>query len=396
MVLRVIFFYFVLLFSTSSFAETCLCPEVQCEPCQQSIVLGTEELSCGVDAKISCKKVVCENVDNFFQCLSGAPPVHAMQNSQNLQSKITEPRDPAEYIPEPIDFRKFKKELLYVEDKIEITPEKTRPAEKKEIVRQPASFFPKQVTSFQISSVTGKVEVNKKRLQKPVTVQSAFSIKAKEKSEILVKGPQSDFKVKMTAGAEWLVRMDLDVLWLEPLKGEVVVTLHKTELVHALDMGMWRLAKREGVYGISRQQNTYTLLNEKGPGYLRRNELISQAIPIEPQKLIQLSAEEGVIAFRDINYTPVAKPKYEMPMAVGFKGARGIASDGNLCSFPAGQFENCAWKCFGASTKDKKCGQSKNSQCIRFTCSADGLWKLPTGATPTECDRTEVRVGACQ
>ena len=260
---------------------------------------------------------------------------------------------------------------------------------------------------FQVVSTFGKVEINNKKLKKPMSVQSTFSVKAREKSEINVVGAKSHFTVKMTAGSEWSARTDDDVLWLNVKKGDIVVSLRKTELVHAVDAGLWRMAKRQGVFGVSVQHDMYTILNDEGPGYLRRNELISTAQLIEPKKLILLSADEGILALKDTHSAPKSKIKFEMPLK--HSNHRGVATadraresmtSQDLCTLPTGAFESCAWKCFGigakGSAKDKKCGQAKSSQCIRFTCSADGLWKLPTAATSTECAADTVRVGVCQ
>lgn len=406
MVLRVNLLFLLLLFSTAAFAESCLCPQVQCEPCQRLILLGVEDVKCGATGKGSCNKYICENVDNFFQCLAGENPVHA--TPKDFMSRLTEPQDPAEKKPQAIDFTKFSQNAEVNLQKEDVTPEVKKsvvPKVKVEPVRTLASLMPKpEVTTFQVASTFGKVEINNKKLKKPAPVQSFFSVKAKDKSEISVAGAKSHFTVKMTAGSEWSARTDDDVLWLSVKKGDIVVSLKKTELVHAVDAGLWRMAKREGVFGVSVQQNIYTILNDEGPGYLRRNELISTAQLIEPKKLIQLSADEGILAVKDTQQPPQAKTRFEMPQN-GQSSHRGVASaekvsddkaSQELCALPAGAFESCAWKCFGVGAKDKKCGQAKNSQCIRFTCSADGLWKLPTTATPTECAADTVRVGVCQ
>ena len=401
MVLRVNFVILLLLFSTSAFAESCLCPQVQCEPCQRLILLGVEDVKCGATGKGSCNKYICENVDNFFQCLAGESPVHA--SPKDFMSRLTEPQDPAEKKPEAIDFNKMSQAAEINLQNEEVAPTVKKPALlkiKEEPVRTLASMLPKpQPISFQVTSVYGKVEINRKNLKKPVPVQAAFSVKARDKSEISIAGSKSQFTVKMTAGSEWSARTDDDVLWLDLKKGDIVVSLSKTELVHAVDAGLWRLAKREGVFGVSVQQNIYSILNDEGPGYLRRNELISTAQLIEPKRLIQLSTDDGILAVKDTQQAPAAKKRFEMPINRQ-SNLRGVASTEKssevLCALPAGIFESCAWKCFGIGANDKKCGQAKNSQCIRFTCSADGLWKLPTTATPTECAADTVRVGVCQ
>ncbi len=401
MVLRVNFVFLLLLFSTSAFAESCLCPQVQCEPCQRLILLGVEDVKCGATGKGSCNKYICENVDNFFQCLAGESPVHA--SPKDFMSRLTEPQDPAEKPPQAIDFKKLSETAEINLQNEEVAPAVKKlvlPKVKEEPVRTLASMLPKpQPITFQVTSVYGKVEINLKNLKKPVPVQSSFSVKARDKSEISIAGAKSQFTVKMTAGSEWSARTDDDVLWLDLKKGDIVVSLGKTELVHAVDAGLWRLAKREGVFGVSVQQNIYSILNDEGPGYLRRNELISTAQFIEPKRLIQLSTDEGILAVKDTQQAPTAKNRFEMPINRQ-SNIRGVASteksSQELCALPAGIFESCAWKCFGVGAKDKKCGQAKNSQCIRFTCSADGLWKLPTTATPTECAADTVRVGVCQ
>ncbi len=399
MALRVNFLFFVLLFSSSGLAENCLCPQVQCDPCQRVVLLGVEELACSAGAKSTCDKYVCENVDNFFQCLAGEKPVYA--SPQDVISRLTEPRDPAEEKPETIDFRKFaEKENIDVQEEPVTVPSTKPSVVKMEPVRSLASYLPPpEKVDFEVTVRFGKVEINQKKISKPVRVKSSFVVKAREKSEIVIRGLKSHFTVKMSAGSQWSANTSEDVLWLKPLQGEMVVSIKNTDLVHAVDTGLWRLAKRQGVFGVSVQKNVFTLLNDEGAAYLRRNELISSVQTIEPQKIIQLSTEEGILAMKDAKAPEVFKEKFKMPNHLR-TSQRGIASgepiSQELCSTPAGTFESCAWKCFGSGAKDKKCGQAKNSQCIRFTCSADGLWKLPTSATPSECVVDTVRVGVCQ
>ncbi len=389
-------FVFPFLFSASVFAESCQCPVVQCDPCQRPLRLGTEEISCGLLGKMECDKVVCENVDNFFQCLAGEPALFTPP--QNPQTRITEPKDPAENKAQPIDFQKLSStvKVEVVNDQVFMEPQEA-PVVEKAVSRSLASVDKKpEPFRFEIEKVVGAVQVNKKTFKKSMKVVSSFELVASQKSEVILRGTLGQVKLKLSPHSHLKIRGDDDVLWVDLVKGDVVYSIQEAKVLTAVDLGGWRFGKRLGSFGLSRTATLITLLNEEREGFLRRNELIASAQKIEPRKVMQFSLEEGVVAVRDVEISGKSRPVYKMgsplmPVA----DARSLASE-KLCAGPEASFESCAWKCFGAGGKDKKCGAHKNSQCVRFTCSADGQWKLPTMATSTECSVDVVRVGSCQ
>lgn len=389
---------FLHLFSSVASAESCQCPVVQCEPCQRPLRLGVEELTCGVASKINCNKVVCENVDNFFQCLAGEPAIYVPPHDP--LAKITEPRDPAEKIPQPIDFDRLSSKV-----KIDVLGNEVmmEPKEEPKISQRPTrglaseESFVAPIYKFEVQTISGTVLVNKKKFKKKMWIHAPFFIAAMEKSEVIVKSAQSEFRLKMTSKTDVGLRAEDGVLWLDLQKGDAFLHIQKSQLALAMDLGSWRFGKRAGSFGISRSKGLFTIMNEDSSGFLRRNELIAKAQIIEPKKVVQVDLEDGVLALRDTKIENKVRPVYQLssPLMASAE-ARTPASSDNLCAAPEAGFESCAWKCFGAGPKDKKCGLKKNSQCVRFTCSADGLWKLPTLATSTECSSEIIRVGTCK
>lgn len=387
---------YMLFFSSTTFAENCQCPVIQCDPCQRSLRLGTETLSCGYTGKMECDKVVCENVDNYFQCLAGEAPIFVPP--QNLMTRITEPLDPADKKPQPIDFNKLaeKVEIKEVAEEVFLEPKQTVVPEKT-VQRKPAAVETKiKPMVFSVENVAGKTLLNKKKLKKKITLAVPFELEAKEKNQVTIKNQKSHVVINMSSRTSLKIRAEEDVVWFEMQKGDAVFKIKDAKWVHAVDMGQWRFGKKSGTFGVSRSGDLYTLLNEDEEGFLRRNELIANVQKIPAKKMIQMTTEDGIFAFRDTKSEPIKKPKYQMSPVMPSAEARSVASEKNLCASPEASFESCAWKCFGARTKDKKCGMSKNSQCVRFTCSADGLWKFPTMASGSECSADIVRVGSCQ
>lgn len=392
---------FVLLFSSAAFAESCECPTVQCEPCQRPLRLGFEELSCGMVSKISCSKIVCENVDNFFQCLAGEAPVYIP--ASDPLTKITEPRDPAEKIPQPINFdtlsAKVKVDVIGNEVMMEPKDEpKVNPKDKKNFQRNLASVDSETITvhKFEVQTVSGTVLVNQTKFKKSMGIKTPFELSSQEKSDVVIQGAQNQLRLKMTGKTKLRIRSEEDVLWVDLEQGDAFFQIQKSQMVLAMDLGAWRFGKKVGSFGISRSKGVFTIMNDESSGFLRRNELIAKAQIIEPKKVVQVDLQEGILALRDSQSENKSRPEYQLSSPLISRAeARTPASD-TLCAAPEAAFETCAWKCFGAGPKDTKCGLKKNSQCVRFTCSADGLWKLPTMATSTECSSSIIRVGTCQ
>lgn len=392
----ILIFGFLFLFSSSLFAESCQCPVVQCDPCQRPLRLGTEELSCGLMGKMECDKIVCENVDNFFQCLAGEPALYIPP--QNPMTRITEPVDPAEKRPQPIDFQKLSQsvQVEVVNDQVLMEPVEKVKSEK-QISRQLASVEKKpEPFRFEIEKKSGSLQVNQKSFKKSVQAVSSFELTSKDKSEVLIRGKWGRVSLKLSPQSAVKIRGDEDVLWVDLHKGDMIFAIQEAKVLTAVDLGEWRFGKRTGSFGLSRSRDLVTLLNEEQDGFLRRNELIAIAQKIVPQKMLQFSVLDGVVAVRDKVVVRPAPRVYKMTSPLMSVAEARSPSSENLCLGPEAHFESCAWKCFGAGVKDKKCGVQKNSQCVRFTCAADGQWKLPTMAVSSECSVDVVRVGDCQ
>jgi hypothetical protein len=259
-----------------------------------------------------------------------------------------------------------------------------------------ASVEPVKEASFYLENIAGAFFLNKQKVKKNVKTKSPFSVSAPQDVEMMIHAPQSRWVLKLTKGSQISFRYEDDVLWADIKKGHAFFNIKESQQVHALELGEWRFGKRSGSFGVSRVGESVTVLNEEVEGFLRKNELIAKVEKIEPQRSLQFSDSDGLVAARDHKKEAPVQKKYQMPQVLMPEAqARSLAAE-EFCQAPQGAYESCAWKCFGAGAKESKCGLSKKSQCVRFTCSADKQWKLPTPVTGSECSVDIIRVGACR
>ncbi len=396
----ILFFSFYLPAFSSFVAADCQCPVVQCEPCQRPLPLDMEEISCGSGGKIECAKIVCENVDNFFQCLAGEKPLYIPP--QNPMTRITEPYDPADLTnkPQPIDFQKLAGPVPQPEElKFQNIDDKDSPKvqvkdivlPKRDIASIPAEPVG-QVAAYNLERKQGRIFLNGQRIRKSSTWKGHGTLKSEDVVYVTIFGAEGRYQLHMSPHTQIEFFAANDILWVSLKKGQAHLKIEKSQVVHALEFGLWRFAKRAGSYQLTLKNGNQIVENKEGKAFLRRNELIAKAEEIGPHKTLTFDPTHRLVAMdstaqevnRTLKVSSLSDPQ------------RSIAQEGAFCLQPQADFEQCAWKCFGAHTKAKKCDPSMGAQCVRFTCSGDGLWKMPTLVTTSECSTKEVRVGSCQ
>lgn len=394
-----LFFSFYLPAFSSFVAADCQCPVVQCEPCQRPLQLGREELNCDAGGKTECIKIVCENVDNFFQCLAGETPLYTPP--QNPMTRITEPQDPADKRPQPIDFQKLTGPTTPLEESkfIDIDNEDIPRVQVKDIgmpqrqlASEPVAESLGQIAVYHLERKLGRIYLNGQRIRKSSVWKGRGIIKSDDAGDVAIFGVGGRYQLHMSPQTQIEVFAANDVLWVNLKKGQAQFKIEKTQVVHAIEFGMWRFVKREGSYHLAIKNGNWVIENQVGKAFLRRNELIAKAEEIQPYKTLTFDPAYRLVSMESIS-TEVNRT---LKMLSAPEVKRSLAQEGSFCLQPQAEFEQCAWKCFGASGKAKKCDPAVGAQCVRFTCSADGLWKMPTLVTSSECSTKEVRIGTCQ
>ncbi len=389
----------VFLASTLVRAEDCTCPVLQCEPCQKKLVLGTHIKECRQSPAVVCQKVVCENVDNFFQCIAGAPPLYIPPQDPSL--RYTEPR----YTPpaaKEIDFTKLAvkpagDDAKKIED-ISPAVESEKSTEKVEqralaSVSESQPVAPEKM-SVQIKNLKGALQVNGKPLKTSSLITLPLEIRATQASQLSLFFGKDHVKIKLTSQTRFKLLFDEGVVMIQKLVGEAQFEVAQSRDLFVVDIGSWRWGKKSGEFKIKTSPLGVVIENTLAEAYLRRETVISPAELIPSGRVLQFT--DGVDLYSSTEITNPEKQTYTLVgAAINAKQKRQPAAD-SFCQAPAAQFEQCAWKCFGSQPNDKGCSSKKSPvQCVRFTCSADGQWKLPTLVSEGECSGSQIHVGLC-
>lgn len=374
-------------------AEACACPTIQCEPCQVRLPLGEEKKQCDSQREISCQKFVCENVDNFFQCLAGSPPLYI---EREPSQRYTEPRYDANATPQPIPMTDWQ----YGPEQFIEEESRQAPPSKPASLRAPASVMvdlPK--ASFEPSALWLEVKkghgtVQGKALKKKTRLLKSLQVKSKSGGEFNVKSDREVLRLKLSPGAEFLLVHEDDSVLIHMQKGSLSATVLKADPLFVLNVDEWRVAKQSGEIKVQVAGTAMSIDNISGELYVRQKEIIAKTerYPVGSR----LTFHQGLpYTIEAIGSTPAQKFVMSPSKSKNIE-ARVPAGD-NFCSSPAGQFEQCAWKCFGAGKDSKNCFNPKTpATCVRFTCSADAHWKLPTFVSNSSCERDTVRIGTCR
>lgn len=394
----------IFLGTTIARAEDCACPVVQCEPCQRKLILGTQIKECSKPPAVVCQKIVCENVDNFFQCIAGAPPLYIPP--VDPATRYTEPRFTPGPDAEPkVNFTKLA-------EVFEKAPDAESAGESVEVVkaRGPASAQAKPIEGIveaaekpwmlMLSRKGGEVWHGKKQLRKNSSFRSAVELVAKKKSQVSIRYSRDVMRMEMSKGAKLKFTVQDGVLLAQDISGDVQFTIENSQELFVVDIGDWRFGKKSGAFKVSHTGNVTTVDNNQGEGHLRRETLISQSDKIKEGETLKFQAGSdlysSVPSQNESNKTNYVLQEAEPGEDSALESTERVPAAEAFCGAPVGQYEQCAWKCFGAGENAKSCASpAAASKCVRFTCSADGQWKLPTIVSDGECSVSKIHVGIC-
>lgn len=407
-----------LLFFTSPFshAQQCSCPVVQCDPCQRRMVIDSQKVQCTPDKNIVCENVVCENVDNYFQCLAGAQSMHlpiedAFARMSTPQFKESAPVAKPVELP-GLEFQHFStvETKISPEEKPGPLPRLRGPAssrktavavpalEKQQYIESAKQIQEKTMPLLIQGLTSATIDGKKMRVAKAHTLTGAESVlAAPHKQTVTFTYGKVSGHMVIAPGSEIRIVKEDEHLVFHPVKGRIVIKKITAPDMLIVDAGEWRVGKTDGEVRWSHKNKDTVVENAKGKALLRRDQLIakSEAIP-EGMELV-ISDDYGIVHADQESLSKSKAPAYELnektsaPKQRRVLASQSIANEG--CAQPQGEVQQCAWKCFGA--KGKNCENSETTQCVRFTCSLGGEWKLPTRVPGKECSARTVEVHPC-
>lgn len=420
--------FIVFLWSSISSAQECSCPVIKCEPCQRRLVIDSQKIQCTAEKSVLCENVVCENVDNYFQCIAGAPGRYLP--TENLQERFTEPRLPpmatplaeAPQIVKPVvpelDFQHFNQieTKVFLEEKPGvgirrniasqevIANKKSKDLIKKDLLNAEPSTVPSSLVVTEVPFVMSGLKsarINGKKITKTkkyIHKDTIAVVSTKQKEFFKIIFGETQAQLEMNSGSEIRFEKEGAHLVLYPQIGDFVIKEIFAKEMIVFDAGEWRVGKSTGQLRWTTKQTDVVIKNEKEHAFLRRDQLIAKSESIDPGMELVISSDFGIVyAEQD---TPQTRQKWNLKTAFsGKKNQRLLASSAlamNGCTEPKGEVQQCAWKCFGAKNKSKQCTNSEVTQCVRFTCSIGGEWKLPTRVPSNECQAHSVVVDSCQ
>ncbi len=393
-----------------------------------------------------CRKVICENVNFYFGCLSKR-------------------KKSADEAPEEKDL-----ELVYEKEKGQTKRSKRSPASKNsKQAQQHQRKLPENVGRIEVENesrrdpgpeysdlVVGEIKEAGSKLQifhrgktfNPSQKQKLFvgdeltnptpnSIKLKiafeegevlidlfKKSKLIVHDPHSilgrfqpflylvhggsDFRVTMKEGASFdllagqiLTRASSghhQVKYLmdeEGLKVRVESFKDKVDVIKAQDLSGKKIEVKEGHFVSWVSETPKHLFTQDEKQALAGEGFITPIFQMPEQKRRSLGlikpkpkAPEKKWALEEGN---VLKPD--------LRNLASLNEPGALCQSPAAEFQQCAWSCEGNPKGAKGCEAQKSGvHCIRRVCNAAGQWGVATPfATSYKdlCPARGVRVGSC-
>jgi len=240
---------------------------------------------------------------------------------------------------------------------------------------------------------------NPTRFRKKQPVGRETLVHAKEKSQVWISLKGSRVKVTIEKNTEVAFEVQDELMVAGVGCGQATFDVQKNKSLFIVDLGKWRVGKLDGVLTVKRDKDVSYASNKSGKALVRKDQLLAKSKDFPTNMTLKVDAAlDTFIYIEDKHRQPADFTLKEESKGRGIASVEGAEA---FCASPAGQFEQCAWKCFGAKKSDKSCATHKTvkgstAQCVRFTCAADGLWKLPTFVTGGECQIGDVRVGSCQ
>lgn len=402
----------MLIFSPLGHAQECSCPIVQCDPCQRRMVIDSQKVQCTLEKNIVCENVVCENVDNYFQCLAGAQSLHIP--AEDAISRMSTPQY-KEAVTAPIElpgleFQHFNtvEATISPDERPGTLPRFRGPANSRKDV-EPVNLEKEEPWDHLKEKPQGQseplvfkglfsamIDGKKIRMAKLHTLTKTESvISAKHKQSATFQYGKISGRMELAPHTELRIVKDEDHLVIHPISGRVTVKNIQAPQMLILDAGEWRIGKIDGEMRWSLNNKDAMVENIKGAAWLRRDQLIAKSEQIPEGMELVISEDYGIV--HADKETLLRKPVYQLQEKVQLPKQRrvlastAIASEG--CAQPQAEVQQCAWKCFGA--KGKSCVNSDTTQCVRFTCSMGGEWKLPTRVSGKECKANSIEVHHC-
>lgn len=397
----------LLLLTVAQAQDSCSCPVIECDPCQTKLLLEEEEKACESGQNIVCPKMVCENVDNYFQCLNGEAASYVPP--QDLENQLTTPRDLKSVAEERARQNEKQVKSIYgytAEEapdievrELTLSGEAEPQLKSKRSIASVDLVAPQVDKTFKVKNFVGNkrtASAKKIRYSKSLPLKQRLNFKAKDRFEIQDGQARAFFEFTHSSNIQFRVQQETLVVFLE--SGGVDVRL-TGKWGHPLvfDLNQWRAGKGKGKISLFWHQGNLHVKNKVDILWLRKDELISKAQKLEEGLSFQVSNGQDLIAFSKQTKTQSMKlPTTLVEVSKQDNDVRQPANANSICSAPQGEYQQCAWKCFGNGNKDKKCRAEKESiNCVRFTCTIDGFWKLPTLSPGSHCPAQGARVGRC-
>lgn len=426
--------------SLSAYGEDkkdCSCPKVTCGPCQKKITIGKVVKFCDWGDINVCRKVVCENVNFYFGCLSDHNKKRMTPKKEDEgdlefaydQGVKKKEKSQRQVASQDIAHRS-KKQKLTAQGRIEVGNDSR--------VIEGESYS--DLIIGEVASTGKGLEVLHRGLRKPalrkqklfvgdeiynttqspaklsvIFSQGQVDLKFQKKTKLIVHDPHSivgrfqpfmylvyggvDFDVQMTEGSFDLLagqilarssggkhRMNY-VMDAEGLKVKVESLKEPIDVLRAQDLSGKKIKVEAGNFVSWVSETSGDLFTEDEKQALIGEGFITPVfqMPEARRKALGLLPPEPKPQFSDWNKD---------------KGRRQLASvSDDLCQAPAASFQQCAWSCEGNGKNAKDCQAQKNSvHCVRRICNAAGQWGDPTAFASSYrdlCPAQGVRVGDC-
>jgi hypothetical protein len=261
--------------------------------------------------------------------------------------------------------------------------------------------------NWTVKTIKGAVQLHKKSLRVGQTLPAVSHLQAQAGSLTLKHGSDSwilDFDNK----TDLKISQSEDLtLTGQLISGGIKLRAPATNTIpFVLDFGDWQLRKTHGSVRVrgGKVTSEVSVLNESGSLWMK-NENLGPAQEVPELIKFKIQNGEDIYSFENITAKVVSsswslgsasvKPKKNRTPAAQ-AGVSGKTSISSLCHSPSANFEQCAWKCFGSAAGGACDTGRPQTHCVRFMCTADGQWKLPTLVPGGECSTKDARVDQCQ
>lgn len=423
--------------------EDCSCPQVTCGPCQKKVTLGKIVRFCDWGDINVCKKVVCENVNYYFGCLS--------KLDQDNKKKAEEEKLASGDLVLPYDSEDAKKSKSQKRQISSVGKKEENGKVKFETEGLIEANNETRVLEGVVYSevVVGKVKAHKGKLSlmqrgKTVNLASGQSLyvgdeisntnaksqnlslefengvvglELEPKSKILVQDPHSivgrfqPFFYLVYGGVK--AKSEMKEGSFDLLAGQILIRSKNSN--------------SEVRYEMEHGQLKVKVESQKGDlEVMKAQDLSGQSILVQEGNFVSWMSETLANLFTSDEKAALAgegfiTPVFEMNLArkeslglikkevtapvfadwsMNSKDDRAPASsDDGICQSPQAEFQQCAWTCEGNKKGAKEClAGSPNTHCVRRVCNAAGQWGVATPFASSYrdlCPAEGTRVGDC-